>query len=306
MKRKLLLLFGASLLASVSFAQEIPNAGFNSWSNNNPNNWVTANAVSFMGNPQSAFMETAAPHLKEGAATLRLTSVRLSANPFAQYGIPDTIGIAFTGVVNFLGPSLITGYPYTARPSALNFYQKYTPTGTDTASATVLLQRWNSSTMSRDTIATGLWQTYTASNEYSLETVTLTYNPDFANTTIYPDTAIILFSSTSLFKPKEGSSFYIDALSWTGWNGVDEMGIKGEGVQVYPNPSSAAVTFDVTVSNAASLEVFDASGRLVDAAEIRKMSASLSTSGYSPGIYFFNVLDNSRNVVDRGRFSVAH
>jgi hypothetical protein len=303
MTRKLLFTFFICLsLISASIAQ-IPNNGFNSWTNYNPNNWVTANVTMFMGNDTSAFPITSGPDLKEGSTTLKLTTIKLATNPFAP-NLPDTVGVLFTGSINFFSGSLITGFPYTGRPNDMSFLCKYNPVGTDTAWASVMLQKWNNMTNMRDTIAIGTWGVYgNMASSWSAQTVPLVYNPTLSS--VFPDTAVIVFSSSSYFRPKIGSALYLDAVGFNGWNGIDEIS-KADGAYVYPNPAENEVTFAVAMEEAAYVQVFDITGRKTDMAVVKNRKANIAVTSYTAGIYLYNILDEKGTVLTHGKLSITH
>ena len=302
MIKRLLFAFIGLSLSSAGFAQQgVPNGGFNSWTGIKPNNWVTINDIVFMGNDTSAFKDVTS--FVEGTSSLRLETVKLSSNPFAPYGIPDTVGLAFTGAINFTGPALITGFPYSARPAELLFAQKYTPNGMDTAWATVVLQKWNSTTMMRDTVATGLWWTVNTTTSFSYQSVPLFYNPLMLNA--YPDTAVVLFSSSSYTAPKVGSKLWVDNAVFNGWTGVDEAS-SSEMVNVYPNPANEVVTFSVAAAGAAYVEIYDVAGRKLAETAVWNRRAELSARTYPAGAYLYAIVTDKREVISRGKFSISH
>lgn len=302
MIKKLLFAFIGLSFSYAGFAQQgVPNGGFNSWSGIKPNNWVTVNETTFMGNDTSAFKDMTS--YVEGTASLRLETIKLNTNPFAAYGIPDTVGLAFTGAINFVGPSLTTGFAYSARPAELIFAHKYAPVGSDTAWATVMLTKWNSTTMSADTVATGLWLTFTATNTFTHQALPLIYNP--AMSSAYPDTAIILFSSSSYVAPQVGSTLWIDNVVWNDWTGIEEVS-ESKVVNVYPNPSNETVNFSATADDAAYVEVYDIAGRRLTELSIRNRRAELGAQDYVPGTYLYAILNHKREIIERGKFSISH
>lgn len=302
MIKKLLLAFVSLSLASAGFAQQgVPNGGFNSWSGIKPNNWVTVNDIVFMGNDTSAFKDVTS--FVEGTASLRLETVKLSTNPFAAYGIPDTVGIAFTGAINFVGPSLTTGFAYSARPAELVFAHKYSPVSGDTAWATVMLTKWNNSTMSADTIATGLWLTFNTTTTFTHQTVPLIYNAAMGNA--YPDTAVILFSSSSYVAPQIGSTLWIDNVVWNGWTGIEDAS-GNETAYAYPNPSNELVNFSVAAGEAEYIEVYDLAGRKMTEVAISNHKAQLPAQAYAAGTYMYVVVNSKREVISRGKFNISH
>jgi hypothetical protein len=304
MRKKLLSLLSMGLaLFSTAFAQQgVPNGYFNTWTNYNPNGWLTANVTFLLGNDTSAFMETSGPNHKEGAASMRLESIKLNSNPFAPT-LPDTVGVAFTGAINMFTGQVTTGFPYAARPSDLVFYYKNDVMPGDTTWATVMLTKWNPLAMAHDTIAGASWFTTADQPNWTLQTLPLFYNTAFTNA--YPDSAVVLFSASSYFQPQVGSIIWLDAVNFSGWTGVDEMS-QPAGVRAFPNPAVNEVNFNVDIDGAATIEVFDLAGRKVDAVQIMKHHAVLPVHGYTSGIYLYSILNEAGQVLERGKISTTH
>jgi hypothetical protein len=302
MIKKLLFAFiGLSLSTSGIAQQGVPNGGFNSWTGIRPNSWVTVNDIVFMGNDTSAYKDVTS--YVEGTASIRMKTVKLNTNPFAAYGIPDTVGLAFTGAINFAGPSLTTGFAYTGRPAELVFAHKYAPVGMDTAWATVILQKWNSSSMMHDTIATGLWWTTNTTSTFTYQTIPLFYNPLMINS--YPDTAIVLFSSSSYVAPQVGSTLWIDNVGWLGWTALGETSAN-EAAYAYPNPASDMVNFSAVAAGAAYIEIYDVTGKKITETAVWDRKAELPARHYPAGVYLYSVLDDKRGIIGRGKFSISH
>lgn len=73
-------------------------------------------------------------------------------------------------------------------------------------------------------------------------------------------------------------------------------------VSVYPNPTSANVTFSHLTGTIARIEVWDMVGNRVLEAEPQQVSATLKVGVLRPGMYFYRVTDHERNV-STGKFS---
>jgi hypothetical protein len=306
--KKVLLTTILSCSLIFAFAQA-PTTDFESWTGNEPTGWISENELMVLLNPQSCFQETVAANVHGGANSMKLLSVTMT-NPVA--GLPNPIGLAAPGKLVGFAPKF--GMAYTGRPATANFWYKYTPAAGD--SAEFLVTIWNSTT--GDTIAAGYTKLGTAS-AYTSQSVPLTYNPSFS--TEFPDSMGLMFSATKLFNSnytmcmncgKAGSTLWIDDVTFTGWNGVNEH-LSSEGVLLYPNPASQYVSISATgVSSAALVSVYDVTGRivsttplLVENGVVTKKSATVNTTNLSTGLYSYYILDENGAAIRAGKFNVV-
>jgi hypothetical protein len=164
----------------------------------------------------------------------------------------------------------------------------------------VQLSHWNGS--SRDTIAEGIDWSNVAIPAYAQRTVSLVYNPAQMNN--FPDTITVLFSASSTYAPQAGSVMYVDALSFSGYVGVTEQN-ENNNVDVYPNPTSATTTFDVSSDNAYEVVAYDLTGREVNRVSIVNKKAVVDSYKMSSGIYSYSIINKDGEVLSRGKFTVA-
>jgi hypothetical protein len=127
---------------------------------------------------------------------------------------------------------------------------------------------------------------------------------DAAFSTTTPDSAQILFSASSPIAPQAGSILFVDALAFSGFNGIEEAN-AGNGVNVYPNPSSTITNFDVIADNAYEVVVNDMTGREVNRMTITNKNAKLDSYLLAEGVYTYSVITKENEVLSRGKFSVA-
>jgi hypothetical protein len=309
MKKQLLSLFASGVLGIAAFAQ-VPNGGMETWvsqfgEDQQPQSWISYNVftVSLIDpggqNPTSVSQATGVDAY-QGTYAAKITTVDLVVNPDAAT-IPNRAGILLTGTVSIASPYIRPGYISTNRPVDMTYYAKYTPVGNDTASCLVVLTKWNSSTNSRDTVAWGYDMMPLAVSSYALRTVTMTY----LSMSLIPDSAVIMFSSSSSFTPSAGSALWVDALSFNGYVGMNEHAADA-GVNVYPNPSSTITCFEVTDNSAAYVAVYDMAGREITRTDISNKKAILQTNMMESGVYSYAVLNSNGETLSRGRFCVAH
>jgi hypothetical protein len=289
-----------------------PDFSFETWNNvqfsqtiQDPQGWSSLNTLNvFTATPQSVFKETTAP--ASGGASAKITTVQVLGaaipNPY-QPGNLDTAGLLAIGhIVTAPSPGIVYGYNYTWRPSILSFQSKYTPVGNDSAFVVVLLTKWNGS--GRDTIAHGRYATGATTTAYSLNSISLTFNPSF--TSVFPDSEQV-FISSSVYDhdgAQLGSTFYIDDLQWSGWNSVDDISGVSNNVLVYPNPATNVINFNSSI-DVSSIEVNDIAGRLIGTYATINNKAFVETLNYKPGIYVYNIYDRNKRIVSRGRFEVT-
>ncbi|PHX82058.1 MAG: hypothetical protein CK539_06535 [Flavobacteriales bacterium] len=308
--KKLLLftLIIASCVLPLSAQLYIPNAGFESWSSSlgeeiQPTGWVSYNIFTSaltdpMNTNPTSLTQAGTPDNFQGSYSAKMTTIDLVTNPLATT-IPSRGGFMLSGSIDLQG--LHPGYQFTSRPSTFSYAYKYTPVGTDTAFILVAVTHWNGT--SRDTIAAAVDFMVFTSGAYGIRNMNMNYNPLYNN--VFPDTAIIYFSPSSLYSPQAGSTLFIDAISFSGYNGINE-GLMSNSVSVYPNPSSNITNFDVISENAHKVIAYDLMGREVNWTMINNKRAKLSTYNMTPGVYTYSIVTAENEVLSYGKFAVAN
>lgn len=302
--KKSILFFVSIFFAFAASSQSIPNPGFESWLPNpdydDPEGWGTLNLLSIPGfdNPASVFKDSIAPYA--GNYSLKITTVVLVNNP-APDQLADTFGVAFSGMVSFAGQVL--GFPYSLKPTTLNFYYKYTPVDNDTALCNVQLFKYNTTTHMRDTLASGYFSQNNTVSNYTMGSVTLNYNAQFAG--LDPDTAMITFQPSNDFVPIPGSTLWVDELSFTGGVGIDDLASSKKDVLVYPNPAVNELTIVSQNENGEKVIVFDEAGRMLTSILLVNKTAKVDLHSYQNGNYFYRITDKDEAIITSGKFSIA-
>lgn len=192
--------------------------------------------------------------------------------------------------------------PYNSRLSELKGYYIYeenevedqVDTVPDVAQVSVFMTKWNTSTMHRDTVGTGVLD-LNAVSEYTLFTNTVTY----INPTVVPDSIHILLDPSLVRRDPAGpnymsmddgvSSFLtVDNLSLTDEHvaGLDEF---SRSVQIYPNPASDFVFVEGFNGHAV---LHDLNGKLVREQELENKEP-FSLDKLDAGIYMLQLHQNS-------------
>lgn len=315
-KKLLSTLIIASVRATIGFSQQPPSADFEgttTWVSQTgplayeePKGWGTTNTLSsqllFGSNPVSIFKATA-PNVNAGTYAMKIVTFKYTTGgiigDMKPYLPNDTLAFAFTGKIQPSAPYLIPGYTQTIRYAQLDFYAKYTPTGSDVGTCSVLFRRWNGT--NRDTVAYGA-TTIANNTNFTKYTIMLTYKSGLA-----PDTAIVLFNS-SYTKPQVGSTLWVDDLSFSGLvAGINERNMLINAIKVFPNPATENITFAASVANESlsMVEIFDATGRRIDGVAIQNNRHELNVNKYAEGLYMYNAYNDKKELIGIGKFNVT-
>jgi hypothetical protein len=295
-----LIIFVISVFAVFNCIAQL-NGGFENWHDEYlyqvPDDWQTLNFLSIVvpPNPLSAFKATGIDK-HTGNYALKLKTFFVNNNPVPDI-IDDSVGLAFTGKVNYSPPEINFGFAYTGRPEKLVFWSKYMPVGNDTGGVIIVLQKWNGS--GQDTIAYG--RIYIPETPaYSLFEVSLTYY-----SSALPDTATIIFgASLKAGRTRVGSTIYIDDVAFSGWVGLIEKDLFTDKVKIFPNPAKESLTIAAEFKGAENVKIVDALGKTTGIYKIQNCFANVNTNLFVQGTYFYEICDINGNVFTRGKFNV--
>ncbi|HET6224824.1 MAG TPA: hypothetical protein VFF27_01000, partial [Bacteroidia bacterium] len=262
--KKILLSLAVTVISTLAANAQV-DYGFETWvpagsgsTIEDPKGWASFNVVAALplGMQQTVFKETTAPYAGNAAAKI----VTQPVPALAQVQGYDTVGLLIVGKVDVANQKIYYGTPYTARNASFKFATKYQPVGLDTGWVDIELTKWNATKSMPDVIAKGKWTSSATTTAWTSYEVVLTYDPDFANS--MPDSLRIIASSSSLYRPKVGSTLYIDDITSTGWVSTNELPGINNNVTVFPVPASQSVSFTSTL-NATIVEILDLAGRKV-------------------------------------------
>lgn len=277
-----------------------------------PNGWASFNTLnsSFTGAMPITVSKETTGTIPAGLIAAKITtdvipSTILIPNPFTPGQNFDTVGFVAVGKV-IIGspPSLKLGAATpigVVRPSTLSFSSKYSPMAGDSAFVLAYLSKWNGT--SRDTIATGQYATNATTTSFAVNSLTMNYDPAFS--TVWADSMIIVASS-SVFRhsgAKKGSIFWVDNFVWSGYNSINDIAVTGS-ISIFPNPATNNISFSSSV-NAEAVEVHDITGRKVGLFSMTGNAVTIETSSFSAGMYIYNILNENKEVINRGKFEVT-
>ena len=76
-------------------------------------------------------------------------------------------------------------------------------------------------------------------------------------------------------------------------------------VSVFPNPASEHIMFRLQNVNGKYIEIYDVKGKLVKTVTALMRNQRVNIKSLTNGIYFYQLVDKSRKMIDRGRFSIS-
>lgn len=313
--KKFTLLFASCCFSALSFAQTLPNPGFETWVNNSesphtysvPQGWITVDVLESwlydaFGDPTYVVNSVTQVGSAHGGTKAIQMSVVISNQG-------DTIGGSVYSepsannffAVGFGGPGAI-GFPYTTRSANLTGWRKCNLLGGDTAGMIIILTKWNTATSTRDTLV-DIENFYftTSAAAWTSFSIPLTYSSGLT-----PDTCLIGagIQATTLHP---GTTFTLDDLAFTGTvSGISELRNDQSLFSIFPNPfnSEATLRFNNVKLNNAALEIYDVLGNKVRVMEnLNGEDVILNREGLKDGMYFYSLV-NEGEIIATGKLSV--
>lgn len=313
MKKQILI--SSFVMAGLSLAaQTIPNAGFETWVNNNesshtysmPQNWLTIDIAQTVFMADSSYVVNSvvpAATAHSGNSAVRLQTAVSTQN--------DTVGgiiysaNSFADMIPLFSGTGMSGFQINSRPANLTGYYRMNITGDDYGVAAAILTRWNTATQTRDTLF------YTESLFFTINQSAWTSFsfPISYSSWLTPDTCLLAFGLVSVNNSTDINSFLeIDDVAFSGTApiGIDEQNQMTAG-NFYPNPMNthAQIRIEGAILDNASLEVYDLSGKLVRTdAGINGNLIEFERNGLASGSYFYRVMQDG-TILAQGKMMIT-
>ena len=268
-KTSLLLLFIFVLLPVCTFSQ-IPNPGFENWTNGEPDGWVTDNA------PPDFIPVTQSSSAHSGSSAMQGTVLNFSGFPIAPTFISGPDG---------------NGFPYNSRPGSFQGWYKLTSAGSggDILQITVGFFK-NGQGIGAAFVTLGDAASYT---QFSSDITWITAD--------VPDSAVIagIVGNGSGGTVNAGTTFYLDDLTFSGATAVqpdENTALSFELAQNYPNPFNPTTTISYTLpkSSFVTLKVYNLLGQevaeLVNETQFAgKHSVEFTGTDLPSGLYVYKI-----------------
>ena len=199
--------------------------------------------------------------------------------------------------------NLKDGIPFNGHPYRFKGYFKYLSVNHDSCDVYSLLYKWNTVKNRRDTIAYA-WKTDTIRvTEWTQFDIPYKYFSEEE-----PDTISIIFSPSAagdLFEGQVGSTLYIDDISLEFENGIEWKLMSEVVSKAYPNPSAGKVTIEISDEiRQGTVVIYSIDGNECSRKGFSGIKADIDITGFSPGYYQYQVIDN-RTILTGGSFIVA-
>jgi hypothetical protein len=267
MQIKLLRMIIVLSISSTLFAQ-IPNSGFESWTNGNPDSWFTNNVQGFI----SVVTQSNVSH--SGASAARLQVGSFGGFPY----LPQM----------WSGDEAFNGFPANQRYGSLTGYYQFSPVGNDGLFFIVYMKK------NGEIIGGGALNIFSATSSYSQFVVPIDYS-----SSENPDTALIWIiagGDSNSQGGNVGTFALIDDLAWGAVVGIEEISsnipLNFEVTQNYPNPfnPSTLIEYSLPEESFVELKVYDVLGNEVatlvnEYHRAGKFKVDFNASGFSSGIY---------------------
>jgi hypothetical protein len=251
--KKLILTVSCIFFASALHIAQIPNAGFETWTNGNPDGWFTDNIPNF-----------ATPVVQSNNSHSGSLACRLEVISFGGSGFPGYI---------WSGENFGQGFPVPQAYGSLTGYYQFNRNGDDELYVVAYMRKGD------DYIGVGSLIISTVTSGYSQFNLPIEYISDDV-----PDSAFIWIgiSDSSDGEVSVGTFALIDDLAFSGSVDVDDkLNIVPEVFslkQNYPNPfnPSTTIEFSVPVESFVELKVYNILGKEI---------STLANNTYLPGSY---------------------
>jgi len=146
---------------------------------------------------------------------------------------------------------------------------------------------------STDLLISGIWM-----NDYSITADSTTQYSWWAKSIGFP-----LVTAT---KDSSNAIVSVDWISGTSAVGITEAVVPATGINVYPNPAQNEIHFTInTPQEAKSVQIFDATGRMIHEHPVKNDRSTINTSHFADGIYFYSIMSRDNTVLQQGKFAVS-
>ena len=261
MKKNIITLIAALGMSAAANAQ-IPNAGFENWTNIGsyaiPDNWGTLNHTTAT---YSVFTATKATPGSPGSSYLKLTS--------KTTGSFVSKGIAVSGKLDTVTMLPKSGVVFTQRPATFTGKWQHMIYGSSQGSVKVLTTRWNTTTNKRDTVAHAE-QTLSG---MAMSWANFSLNLNYMDSLNFPDSCMIVLQASGT-NPTNNDYLWIDNLAFTGTVavstntgstvGVKEVSDTPLNLSVFPNPVNEVLKINLSVVDVQeiTIEMIDVTGKV--------------------------------------------
>ena len=282
-------LFFMAVCFVFSAKAQIPNAGFETWTNDStPASWNGVMSVSVFGLYNfdlSTVLQSTDVH--GGTYAAMITSDKTI--PYIGTLLPGILSYGNNVYDILAGIQVSGGIPVSVKPTKVKGYYKYANVNGDTMSIIGFCYK------NGDTIASGGIMSASTVASYTYFEFDLDYTQNMV-----PDTFNIIAVSSAGAVPQAGSALYLDDLEVevTG-AGVDGTIAVDELLKLSPNPTQGILNVELIPNETNLITVFDYSGKPVLASGSNESHMEFDLSGFSNGVYFVEISNSKGRSVKK-------
>ncbi len=269
---------------------QIPEAGFENWSSGNcgePTGWSTVNGSTSILGLCTAQRETANPY--SGSSALKIQTGQLGFPVFQT--VP---GLVSNGTINIQSQSVSGGVAFAERPTAFTGWFRAEPVNGDTYSMIAVLINENTG----DSVGVAIFEGTSTVTNWTQFNQPVQYLNQQTPTLLQ----ITMFASDPN-NPQIGSTVYFDELDYESITvGLNNMNI--ETVNIYPNPATDMVFFNLGATESASVSVYNILGVSVLERSITGSDNLLDVSGLPSGTYIWQASNMDGKPLHAGKLQV--
>ena len=315
--KKIFTLFTILCAMSITFAQTVPNASFEDWTDTHTAvGWNSSFNVSFPVNyggfdltvvlDYNAATRYADGHTGTYSAQLIPQQANAQMGGFSLYSI-DLPGMIQLGQFNTEGiedidfenadlssmdelslEQYITGgIAFNQIPEKITAWVAYS-SPSDTLRATVMLTRWNNGT--REVVARGDLYDPNTYTSFTMVEVPVSVNEDMEGIT--PDTLNIIFSTASGSTCSADSRLTIDDVEIVMPTGVCDLTFPL--FSVSPNPADETISLTPATDGEYDVRMFDTNGKLVWEGQHLVNTTDINVTTFTSGVYFMQIRQNGQ------------
>lgn len=290
---KKLLTIGFICSATLSFSQSgLANLSFENFT-----------SIILLGPTPVGFVSTGTQSITTGAQHLN-TFARITSNGMSASNILTGTGAMVLGGAT--GTVIADGAPYTTKPTAFSGYYKATILTNDSAFIFFDLTN-NGSSIITNTVVKGLFIT---ANETSWKafSIPITYTGS-----LNPDSAFVVAAANKNYAGAShpahgtpGTVLDVDNFEFVTSTNIQKFEDYAVLLTAYPNPAADNFNIVSKTKDAAKIEVYDLSGRLVEQKLFEADEISINVNHYAPGVYIYKVFDKTGRALKSEKFTVTN
>jgi hypothetical protein len=240
-----------------------------------------------------------------GTHAARLVTREIAILQILIPGVVGTLALDMANITAHVG----TPYTFPAKAASFQGWYRSAPVLGDSAGAAVLLSKWNTTTLKRDTLGFKLLVFKGNVSNYTFFDTPIPYT----GPNIMPDSITMLllasagYNGNNFFacKGRVGSQAWFDDVTLTDVNGFKHNLMPEVSVKLFPNPASSKliVELEKPIKNGKFM-IYTLDGKEVYTASLPQVRNDVSVSALIAGTYYYKVSDG-KSILNSGSFIVT-